>query len=190
MQNIRVLKLKGATIKGLCRSGNPNRTNLQNFLRNNCSTPFKCGLFNFGQVDIHLSYYYNTVTEFKKGLSAILATFDGLQGALGDERDTILLLQKQLASQNFSKQFCTTIENDWVAALTKLYRDQCTHYVDFIASLPTYILPRKVVLAVHPTAVAYFNVPMQLCKYGVLSQVSNLCMYVLYEGTVCMSVCI
>jgi hypothetical protein len=54
MQNLRVLKLKGATLKGLCRSSNPNRMNLQNFLRN-CSTPFKCALFNFGQVDLHLS---------------------------------------------------------------------------------------------------------------------------------------
>lgn len=116
-------------------------------------------------MDLHLSYYYNTVTAFKKGLTAILSALDGFRGVQGD-KDI-----KKWVSQNFCKQFCTTSEEEWVAALTKLYRDQCTHYVDFIASLPTDILPRKIVLAVHPTAVAYFNVPFQLCKYGVLSQV-------------------
>ena len=148
--------------------------NLQSFLRN-CSTSSKCALFNFGQVDLHLSYYYNTVTSFNKELSTILSSFEDIQDSLGVDGETdTFLLHKKRASQNFCKQFCATSEVDWVAALTKLYRDQCTHYVDFIASLPTDILPRKIVLAVHPTAVAYFQVPLQLCKYEVLSQVTTI----------------
>eukprot|EP01037_Dinobryon_pediforme_P021140 gene21140-21931_t len=32
------------------------------------------------------------------------------------------------------------------------------------------ILPRKVILAVYPSPVAYFNVPKQLCKYGIVTE--------------------
>ena len=56
--NIDVFKFKGATAKGLTKPLNENRLKLIE-LTSNHRSKYKCGIFSFGQVDVHHSFYYN-----------------------------------------------------------------------------------------------------------------------------------
>jgi hypothetical protein len=60
--NIKVFTYKGATAKGLTKINNENRKDI---LKNINKDPnFKgCLIFVFGNVDLHLSYYYNLLLK-------------------------------------------------------------------------------------------------------------------------------
>ena len=60
--NVEVMKVKGGTMKGLSRYDNEGRVKLIEKLKR---VPHKCAIFNFGQVDLHFSFYHDLV---KKGL--------------------------------------------------------------------------------------------------------------------------
>mmetsp|Transcript_23053 Transcript_23053/g.22197 ORF Transcript_23053/g.22197 Transcript_23053/m.22197 type:complete len:166 (+) Transcript_23053:108-605(+) len=49
-------KFKGGTAKGLCKLEHENRKKLIQMTTN---TDYRLGIFNFGQVDVHHSFYYN-----------------------------------------------------------------------------------------------------------------------------------
>jgi len=53
-----VHKFKGATAKGLTKPSNENKKFIEDILLKR-SDPPKCIVFNFGNVDVHLSFYYN-----------------------------------------------------------------------------------------------------------------------------------
>ena len=56
--NLDIRKFKGATAKGLTKAQNENRLRLIELVSNHPSK-YRCGIFNFGQVDVHHSFYYN-----------------------------------------------------------------------------------------------------------------------------------
>ena len=56
--NIDIYKFKGATAKGLTKSQNENRLKLVELTSSHPSR-YRCGIFSFGQVDLHHSFYYN-----------------------------------------------------------------------------------------------------------------------------------
>ena len=59
--NMKVLKVKGGTLKGFSREGNEARVTMQQLLES--PEPFQCGLFGFGQVDMTLSFYYDLIVK-------------------------------------------------------------------------------------------------------------------------------
>jgi len=59
--NMRVLKVKGGTLKGFSREGNDAQLTIQKLLES--PVPFQCGLFGFGQVDMNLSFYYDLIVK-------------------------------------------------------------------------------------------------------------------------------
>lgn len=59
--NMKVLKVKGGTLKGFSREGNDARVTIQRLLES--PVPFQCGLFGFGQVDMNLSFYYDLIVK-------------------------------------------------------------------------------------------------------------------------------
>ncbi len=59
--NMKVLKVKGGTLKGFSREGNEARVTMQQLLES--PEPFQCGLFGFGQVDMNLSFYYDLIVK-------------------------------------------------------------------------------------------------------------------------------
>lgn len=58
--NIDIHKFKGATAKGLLKPLNENRIRLLE-LTTIPANKYHCCIFNFGQVDVHHSFYYNLV---------------------------------------------------------------------------------------------------------------------------------
>lgn len=62
--NIYIYKVKGGTAKGLTKHENENRIKITSMVSR---FKYKCGIFNFGQVDIHHSFYFNI---FKKKQSS------------------------------------------------------------------------------------------------------------------------
>lgn len=58
--NIDIHKFKGATAKGLLKPLNENRIQLLE-LTTIPANKYRCCIFNFGQVDVHHSFYYNLV---------------------------------------------------------------------------------------------------------------------------------
>lgn len=72
--NVRIEKIKGGTAKGLFRIGSESNTKLQSIFEN--KNHYDCGLFNFGQVDHHISFYWDLIekqqendTEYYKTLA-------------------------------------------------------------------------------------------------------------------------
>jgi hypothetical protein len=61
--NVEVVKVKGGTMKGLSRYDNDGRMSLVKKLQ---TTHYDCAVFNFGQVDLHFSFYHDLV---HKGLN-------------------------------------------------------------------------------------------------------------------------
>ena len=55
--NIDVYKFKGATAKGLTKPLNETRLKLIKLTADQAK--YRCGIFNYGQVDVHHSFYYN-----------------------------------------------------------------------------------------------------------------------------------
>lgn len=74
--NFDIQKFKGATAKGLTKPLNENRLKLIE-LCDDPSNKYTCGIFNFGQVDVHHSFYYNVVGE-KVDMKAYLEYYDTL----------------------------------------------------------------------------------------------------------------
>ena len=69
--NLSIFKFKGATMKGLGKQDNPNRHKIVEIV-NNINRNVKrnvyhnaCLIFNFGQVDLHFSYYYRKYVQDK-----------------------------------------------------------------------------------------------------------------------------
>lgn len=63
---VKVVKFKGGTAKGLTKEGHENKATILNYVKNNVSA--KCCIFSFGQVDIHLSFYFDLVKKGADGL--------------------------------------------------------------------------------------------------------------------------
>ena len=59
---IRIYKFTGATMKGITKKEHKNRKKIINILSKNPNP--KCIIFNFGQVDLYLSYYYQKMNFF------------------------------------------------------------------------------------------------------------------------------
>ncbi len=59
--NMKVLKVKGGTLKGFSREGNDAQVTIRRLLES--PVPFRCGLFGFGQVDMNLSFYYDLIVK-------------------------------------------------------------------------------------------------------------------------------
>jgi hypothetical protein len=55
--SVQVIKFKGATASGVGKTLNPNRLDVEKRI-SSCRGRLKALMFNFGQVDVHLSYYY------------------------------------------------------------------------------------------------------------------------------------
>ncbi len=55
--NLEVYKFKGATMKGLGKKNNENSIKIKNIVKKN-QNRINCLVFNFGQVDLHFSFYY------------------------------------------------------------------------------------------------------------------------------------
>lgn len=62
--NLKLYKFKGATMKGLGKCDNENRKKIINTINKNKN--MNCIIFNFGQVDLYFSYYYNKFINNKK----------------------------------------------------------------------------------------------------------------------------
>ena len=62
-KNLFVYKFKGSTMKGLTKENNENRKKIIDTVNNNNN--IKCILFNFGQVDLYFSYYYDKFIKNK-----------------------------------------------------------------------------------------------------------------------------
>ena len=58
--HIDIVKVKGGTAKGLHKAGGSARSSLESRLEKN---HYNCAIFNFGQVDIHLSFYYDLLIK-------------------------------------------------------------------------------------------------------------------------------
>lgn len=63
-KNLRIYKFKGKTMKGIGKKEDKDRKKIVNLVNNNKNT--KCLIFNFGQVDLYFSYYYNKFKTNKK----------------------------------------------------------------------------------------------------------------------------
>lgn len=74
--NIDIYKFKGATAKGLTKPLNENRLKLVE-LTTTQPSKYKCGLFSYGQVDVHHSFYYN-VFGGKQDVDTYLDFYDTL----------------------------------------------------------------------------------------------------------------
>jgi hypothetical protein len=61
---IRIYKFTGATMKGITKKEHKNRKKIINILSKNPNP--KCIIFNFGQVDLYLSYYYDKFIKNKR----------------------------------------------------------------------------------------------------------------------------
>lgn len=59
--NVRVEKIKGGTAKGLFRIGSESNTKLQSIMEG--KHHYDCGIFNFGQVDHHISFYWDLIEK-------------------------------------------------------------------------------------------------------------------------------
>jgi hypothetical protein len=59
--NVRVKKIKGGTAKGLFRIGSESNTKLQSIMEG--KHQYECGIFNFGQVDHHISFYWDLIEK-------------------------------------------------------------------------------------------------------------------------------
>ena len=55
--NLKVYKFKGATMKGIGKKNNKNAITINNTVKKN-KNKINCLMFNFGQVDLHFSFYY------------------------------------------------------------------------------------------------------------------------------------
>lgn len=56
---IKIKKYKGATIKGLTKETNDNRKSIIDTIKN--AKNINCLIFNFGNVDVHMSFYYKLI---------------------------------------------------------------------------------------------------------------------------------
>jgi hypothetical protein len=82
--NISVIKFKGCTMKGLARDGNENQIKLLQLLSNK---KYECGIFSIGQVDLHLSFYYDLLvkkstepTDYKERAFTFVNFVSGIKG--------------------------------------------------------------------------------------------------------------
>lgn len=62
--NLKLYKFKGATMKGIGKYDNENRKKIIDTINKNKN--INCIIFNFGQVDLYFSYYYNKFINKKK----------------------------------------------------------------------------------------------------------------------------
>ena len=62
--NLHIYKFKGATMKGITKQDNENRIKILDIINKNKN--IKCMIFNFGQVDLYFSYYYDKYIKNKK----------------------------------------------------------------------------------------------------------------------------
>lgn len=63
-KNLRIYKFSGKTMKGITKKEDKDREKIVNLVNNNKN--IKCLIFNFGQVDLYFSYYYNKFIKNKK----------------------------------------------------------------------------------------------------------------------------
>lgn len=82
--NITVIKFKGGTMKGLARDGNENQIKLLQLLS---YKKYECGIFSIGQVDLHLSFYYDLLikkktepTDYKERATNFVNFVSGVKG--------------------------------------------------------------------------------------------------------------
>ena len=74
--NLKIHKFKGATMKGLGKIDNENRNKIITIVNKNKNKNNKCLIFNFGQVDLYFSYYYNKfVTKKEFDMTSIIKNY-------------------------------------------------------------------------------------------------------------------